>query len=153
MQESIFYNVQWLEVREMRFFEKIYVVKWVMFLASFCGLWKLLLENLNLKEKLQKWNLESLIFSSKHFFLGLFWDVLTSVILNSFAADQPWWPFFLKKMKLQMMSACPTLQSCNRTCKNPVFQKSRRKKRLPRKRIIRFRRRQKQDWNYYLVFL
>ena len=128
MQQSIFYNVQWLEVREMMFFEGIYVAKWVMFLASFCGLWKLLLENLKLKEKLQKGNLESLIFSSKHFFLGLFWDVLTSVILNSFAAGQPWWPFFLKKMKLQMMSTCLTLQSCNRICKNPVIQKSRRKK-------------------------
>ena len=128
MQQSIFYNVQWLEVREMMFFEGIYVVKWVMFLTSFCGLWKLLLENLKLKEKLQKGNLEPLIFSSKHFFLGLFWDVLTSVILNSFAAGQPWWPFFLKKMKLQMMSTCLTLQSCNRICKNPVIQKSRRKK-------------------------
>ena len=128
MQQSIFYNVQWLEVREMMFFEGIYVVKWVMFLASFCGLWKLLLENLKLKEKLQKGNLEPLIFSSKHFFLGLFWDVLTSVILNSLAAGQPWWPFFLKKMKLQMMSTCLTLQSCNRICKNPVIQKSRRKK-------------------------
>ena len=128
MQQSIFYNVQWLEVREMMFFEGIYVAKWVMFLASFCGLWKLLLENLKLKEKLQKGNLESLIFSSKHFFLGLFWDVLTSVILNSLAAGQPWWPFFLKKMKLQMMSTCLTLQSCNRICKNPVIQKSRRKK-------------------------
>ena len=128
MQQSIFYNVQWLEVCEMMFFEGIYVAKWVMFLASFCGLWKLLLENLKLKEKLQKGNLESLIFSSKHFFLGLFWDVLTSVILNSFAAGQPWWPFFLKKMKLQMMSTCLTLQSCNRICKNPVIQKSRRKK-------------------------
>ena len=131
MQQSIFYNVQWLEVREMMFFEGIYVAKWVMFLASFCGLWKLLLENLKLKEKLQKGNLEPLIFSSKHFFLGLFWDVLTSVILNSLAAGQPWWPFFLKKMKLQMMSTCPTLQSCNRTCKDPVFQKSRRKKNCP----------------------
>ena len=128
MQQSIFCNVQWLEVREMMFFEGIYVVKWVMFLASFCGLWKLLLENLKLKEKLQKGNLEPLIFSSKHFFLGLFWDVLTSVILNSLAAGQPWWPFFLKKMKLQMMSTCLTLQSCNRICKNPVIQKSRRKK-------------------------
>ena len=128
MQQSIFYNVQWLEVREMMFFEGIYVVKWVMFLASFCGLWKLLLENLKLKEKLQKGNLEPLIFSSKHLFLGLFWDVLTSVILNSLAAGQPWWPFFLKKMKLQMMSTCLTLQSCNRICKNPVIQKSRRKK-------------------------
>ena len=128
MQQSIFCNVQWLEVREMMFFEGIYVVKWVMFLASFCGLWKLLLENLKLKEKLQKGNLEPLIFSSKHFFLGLFWDVLTSVILNSLAAGQPWWPFFLKKMKLQMMSTCLTLQSCNRICKNPVLQKSRRKK-------------------------
>ena len=128
MQQPIFYNVQWLEVREMMFFEGIYVVKWVMFLASFCGLWKLLLENLKLKEKLQKGNLEPLIFSSKHFFLGLFWDVLTSVILNSLAAGQPWWPFFLKKMKLQMMSTCLTLQSCNRICKNPVIQKSRRKK-------------------------
>ena len=128
MQQSIFYNVQWLEVREMMFFEGIYVAKWVMFLASFCGLWKLLLENLKLKEKLQKGNLEPLIFSSKHFFLGLFWDVLTSVILNSLAAGQPWWPFFLKKMKLQMMSTCLTLQSCNRICKNPVIQKSRRKK-------------------------
>ena len=128
MQQSIFYNVQWLEVREMMFFEGIYVVKWVMFLTSFCGLWKLLLENLKLKEKLQKGNLEPLIFSSKHFFLGLFWDVLTSVILNSLAAGQPWWPFFLKKMKLQMMSTCLTLQSCNRICKNPVIQKSRRKK-------------------------
>ena len=128
MQQPIFYNVQWLEVREMMFFEGIYVVKWLMFLASFCGLWKLLLENLKLKEKLQKGNLEPLIFSSKHFFLGLFWDVLTSVILNSLAAGQPWWPFFLKKMKLQMMSTCLTLQSCNRICKNPVIQKSRRKK-------------------------
>ena len=128
MQQPIFYNVQWLEVREMMFFEGIYVVKWLMFLASFCGLWKLLLENLKLKEKLQKGNLEPLIFSSKHFFLGLFWDVLTSVILNSLAAGQPWWPFFLKKMKLQMMSTCLTLQSCNRICKNPVLQKSRRKK-------------------------
>ena len=30
----------------------------------------------------------------------------------------------LKKDKLQMMNTCLTLQSCNRTCMNPVFQKS-----------------------------
>ena len=30
----------------------------------------------------------------------------------------------LKKVKLEMMNTCLTLQSCNRTCTNPVFQKS-----------------------------
>ena len=30
----------------------------------------------------------------------------------------------LKKVKFQMMNTCLTLQNCNRTCKNPVFQKS-----------------------------
>ena len=30
----------------------------------------------------------------------------------------------LKKIKFQMMNTCLTLQSCNRTSMNPVFQKS-----------------------------
>ena len=30
----------------------------------------------------------------------------------------------IEKVKLQMMNTCLTSQNCNRTCTNPVFQKS-----------------------------
>ena len=39
----------------------------------------------------------------------------------------------LKKVKLQMMNTCLTLQSCNRTCANSVFQESPRKKTVSEK--------------------
>ena len=47
LQEYIFYNVEWAEVRKkwVRFFERNCIVKWVTFFASFCWLWDFLQEN------------------------------------------------------------------------------------------------------------
>ena len=49
-------------IKSVRFFKQIYILKWVIFFASFCWLWDSLLENPKLKEKLQLWDFESFIF-------------------------------------------------------------------------------------------
>ena len=57
-------------IKSVRFFEQIYILKWVIFFASFCWLWDSLLENLKLKEKLQIWDFESFIFWPKFRLFG-----------------------------------------------------------------------------------
>ena len=76
-----------------------------------------------------------------------FWSLTSSLNLKSVLRKMK--IMGLKKMKFQIMNTCLTLQSCNGTSTNPVIQKSPKKK-LPWKRIIRFRRHW--DWKYYLVF-
>ena len=48
--------VSWGFVICVWFFEQTCIVEWVIFCASFYWLWDFLLENLELKEKLQVWN-------------------------------------------------------------------------------------------------
>ena len=46
----------------LKFFQENYVLKWVIFSASFCWLWDFLLPNLKLKDKFQIWRFESFIY-------------------------------------------------------------------------------------------
>ena len=39
LREYIFYNVECVEVRKMRFFEQNCIVEWVISFASFCWFW------------------------------------------------------------------------------------------------------------------
>ena len=54
LRESIFHNVEWVEVCQItQFFEGNGIVKWVIFFARLCWLRDFLLKNLKLKNKLQ----------------------------------------------------------------------------------------------------
>ena len=88
-------------VNRMRFFERNCIVKWVIFFASYCWLWKFLLENLKyfLLEKLQISGFKSFVFWSKFRFLGLFYGILTSVILKCYVVGKPWWSTFLLSLR------------------------------------------------------
>ena len=53
--KTIFYNLEWAEVRKLiaRFFERNFIVKWVISFASFCWLWDFLPKSLKLIDKIQ----------------------------------------------------------------------------------------------------
>ena len=75
-------------VKRVRFFERNYIVQWVFLFASFCWLWDFPLQNLKLKEKLQIWNFESLIFCYKFRLFGTVLGLFSQCILKVFAVGQ-----------------------------------------------------------------
>ena len=72
--EYNFCNIECVEVRKVSeiFWAKVYckLVKWVIFFASFCWFWDFVLENLELKDKIQIWGFESFIFCTKFLIFG-----------------------------------------------------------------------------------
>ena len=54
-----------------------------------------LLENLELVDKLQMWDFQSIVFWSKFCFLRLFWGILASVILRLIVVNERQWLTFL----------------------------------------------------------
>ena len=86
-----YYTVEWVEIRKTSeaFWVELYCKMSHLF-CKFLLTWDFLLEILKLKDKLQIWDFESVIFWSKFFFF-----VTASVILKFFFIGQPWWPTFV----------------------------------------------------------
>ena len=95
-------------------FEWSCIVKWVIFLGIFCWLWTFLLENLKLKDRLQIWGFESIIFYSK--FHWFFLTVLVRFRLFNFCFRLVWSSAWL------YVHSMPKVHSkCNRTKKTCKF--------------------------------
>ena len=71
-------------VKWVKLFERNFIVKWVIFFASFCWLWDCLPENLKIIDKLQIWGFDNLFPGPNFIFLALFSGILASVNLKGF---------------------------------------------------------------------